>query len=605
MLLLPGTYRVHASKVGYRELDTRVEVEASRQETFTFTLGKLPGLVTFVVRPDVAAAVSVDGARLGNTPLEGVEISPGEHRISVEANRYAPASLDVEVRGLGERQTIDVELSPLWAAVSIGSIPAGARVLLDGVFIGETPLDAEILEGSYELTLERSGYDGVSSDLKVVANQAQRLPEFTLVESDGLLVVESEPSGATVTVAGQFGGRTPVKLSLAPRRDHTLKISKVGFENLERQVNVEPASSGRLSVTLVPRYGTVFITSLPVDAVLYVDGRRHGVATGRIRLTTRPHRLEIKKPGYQSFSTTLTPRAGINQELSVTLLTLAQARAAARKPQITTAEGQVLKLLGPAQFRMGASRREQGRRANESQRLVEITRFYYLSVKEVSNAEFRRFKADHVSGAFGGNSLSEPTQPVAQVTWEDAVRYLNWLSARDSLPPAYRAEGDSFVPVDPPTIGYRLPTEAEWTFAARYADRAQVSKYPWGEAFPPTGSAGNYADRSATTLLANTLDDYVDGYRVSAPVGSFAPSVGGFFDIGGNVAEWCQDFYAIYPNAANRLEKDPSGPASGRHRVVRGSSWRHASISELRLSYRDYSDKPRNDLGFRIARYAD
>jgi formylglycine-generating enzyme required for sulfatase activity len=236
---------------------------------------------------------------------------------------------------------------------------------------------------------------------------------------------------------------------------------------------------------------------------------------------------------------------------------------------------------------------------------VELTRPYYLGINEVSNAEYRRFKSDHTSGAVRGNSLNDAAQPAAQVTWEDAVRYLNWLSAKDSLPPAYRESGESFVPVEPPTTGYRLPTEAEWAYAARYAGRTTSRKYPWGDAFPPTGSAGNFADSAASTLLANTLGSYADGYRVSAPVGSFAPTAAGFFDLGGNVAEWCQDLYMVYPNAANRLVKDPTGPATGRHHVVRGSSWRHASISELRLSYRDYSEKARSDLGFRIARYAD
>ena len=71
------------------------------------------------------------------------------------------------------------------------------------------------------------------------------------------------------------------------------------------------------------------------------------------------------------------------------------------------------------------------------------------------------------------------------------------------------------------------------------------------------------------------------------------------------MAEWTQDFYAVYPGAANVVVTNPTGPATGRHHVVRGSSWRHAGISELRLSYRDYSEKARNDLGFRIARYAE
>jgi hypothetical protein len=100
---------------------------------------------------------------------------------------------------------------------------------------------------------------------------------------------------------------------------------------------VDPAATEKLSLTLSPHYGTVFITSVPVDAELYVDGRLHGAATGRLRLTARTHRLDVKKAGYESFTTTLTPRPGVSQEISVTLVTTAQAKAAARKPLITTA----------------------------------------------------------------------------------------------------------------------------------------------------------------------------------------------------------------------------------------------------------------------------
>jgi formylglycine-generating enzyme required for sulfatase activity len=605
LLMIPGEYRVRAARAGYRPLDTRVDIAGSEHQTLAFTLEKLPGIVRFVVRPDVPATVSVDGTVAGTTPLGDVEISAGEHEVRVEAQRYAPSSLRVDVRGLGERQDVEVVLSPLWAEVSISSEPAGARVLLDGKDIGKTPLRAEILEGTYRLSLEREGYDTLARTLHVTANEAQSLPPFTMVESDGIVRVETNPAGANVSVGGQFRGRTPVELSLRPRQEHTITITKAGYERIARKVAVEPASSETLALSMSPRYGTVFVTTQPVDAELYIDGRLHGPATGRVRLTAKPHRLEVKKDGYESFATTVTPRAGVSQQISVTLKTVAQAKVAARKPVITTAEGQILKLLEPARFAMGASRREQGRRANESQRLVEITRPYYLGVNEVSNAEFLRFKSTHRSGSVRGKNLSEALQPVVEVSWEDAVRYLNWLSAKDGLPPAYEKSGESFVPKEPPTTGYRLPTEAEWANAARQAGGATPRKYSWGEGFPPKGAAGNYADSAAATLLPNTLSDYVDGYPVTAPVGRFAPTGLGFFDLGGNVAEWCQDFYAVYPGAAKTLVKDPGGPAVGRHHVVRGSSWRHASISELRLSYRDYSEKARDDLGFRIARYAE
>ena len=122
--------------------------------------------------------------------------------------------------------------------------------------------------------------------------------------------------------------------------------------------------------------------------------------------------------------------------------------------------------------------------------------------------------------------------------------------------------------------------------------------------YPPTGKAGNFADTNIADTLANVVPGYNDGYRGTAPVGSYTARPAGFHDLGGNVAEWMNDFYAVYPGMAEQLVTDPAGPDSGDHHVVRDSSWRQGSIGELRLSYRDYSRVARPDLGFRIARYA-
>lgn len=256
-------------------------------------------------------------------------------------------------------------------------------------------------------------------------------------------------------------------------------------------------------------------------------------------------------------------------------------------------------------FRMGASRREAGRRANESQRLVEITKPFYLSGKEVSNAEYRLYDAGHNSGSAEGMSLNNANHPVVNISWDDAARYCNWLSAKDKLQPAYIEVDGSMKPLAVPTNGYRLPTEAEWAYAARVAGRSDAARYPWGDGYPPQTVAGNFADAQIADTLANVVTGYNDGYRTSAPVGSFSAQPAGFHDLGGNVAEWINDYYAVYPGQSEQLVKDPSGPVKGDHHVVRDSSWRDGSITELRLSFRDYSRGPRDDLGFRIARYAD
>jgi formylglycine-generating enzyme required for sulfatase activity len=132
-----------------------------------------------------------------------------------------------------------------------------------------------------------------------------------------------------------------------------------------------------------------------------------------------------------------------------------------------------------------------------------------------------------------------------------------------------------------------------------------LREYPWGNGFPPTPKAGNFADASAKDLLPNYLAKYNDGYPGPAPPGIFKPNKLGLYDLGGNMAEWCHDHYTIYPYSAQKVFSDPLGPREGRHRVVKGSSWKHSSISALRLAYRDYGNTKRADVGFRVCRYLD
>jgi formylglycine-generating enzyme required for sulfatase activity len=105
-------------------------------------------------------------------------------------------------------------------------------------------------------------------------------------------------------------------------------------------------------------------------------------------------------------------------------------------------------------------------------------------------------------------------------------------------------------------------------------------------------------------VLQVVLQNYNDGYPVTAPVGQFRVSPLGLYDLGGNVAEWVHDLYTVAVGAKG-IETDPLGPAKGQYHVLRGSSWRNASISELRFAYRDFGDRGRLDVGFRIARWVD
>ncbi|MGB5198732.1 MAG: PEGA domain-containing protein [Sedimenticolaceae bacterium] len=609
-LALPGTYTITAQRAGYRLLRQTIEVGGDGYPLFELALEELPGQVSIELQPAVPFRLLVDGVPVPTEGVDLVEIPGGDHRLRIETARFLPIEDTLTVAGKGQVQQVSHVLQPAWARVRIASEPPGATVTVDGEPIGVTPLDTELLQGSHSLEFTLEKHKALSLQQQIIAGKDLILDAIRLQPLDGHLVLSSDPAAASVSVDGVFHGTTPVTLALTADVEHKFRLSKPGYQHFDTQLTLAADEEKSLNARLQPEYGIVFVTARPADATLRVDGREVGQATQRLQLTTRSHSLEFSKPGYVSRTVRVTPRVGSSQNVDVTLLTVekqqAADRAAATPAVISSPAGQSLRLVRPqGSFRMGASRREAGRRANESSRLVKLTRPFYLASTEVTNAEFRKFRSAHSSGFAEGVSLNGDRQPVVNVSWEDAARYCNWLSSRAGLPPAYAEVNGRLQPVQPLSTGYRLPSEAEWSYVARRHGRPSEQRYPWDGDFPPATVVANFADASIADTLANTVPNYNDNYRVSAPVGSFAARPAGFHDLGGNVAEWVHDYYAVYPGESERLVADPLGPNAGEHHVVRDSSWRQGSIVELRLSYRDYSRAARPDLGFRVARYAE
>ena len=179
--------------------------------------------------------------------------------------------------------------------------------------------------------------------------------------------------------------------------------------------------------------------------------------------------------------------------------------------------------------------------------------------------------------------LSQYNHPVKFISWNDAIAYCEWLAKTTGKP-------------------YRLPTEAEWEYAA--GNGAEHTRYAWGNEGPTGKNGGNVLDVAKQKLhpqLPLSFNQYNDGFAQTSPVGFFNPNKLGLFDISGNVWEWCSDWYkdAYEPNKI----QNPQGPQTGTYRIIRGGSWNTGKTSNT-IAYR-YADRPSVHnacLGFRVAR---
>jgi formylglycine-generating enzyme required for sulfatase activity len=603
ILMRPGTHRFVAERQGYFRLEETLRVLDASDQNFSFRLVRLPGLLRVVARPVDGAMVRVDGEAVGSTPIANLELPPGPHRIEVRAPRYLVHQESIEIEGGGVEQSLEVELIPAWAAVTMTSTPTGAVVRVDGVEVGTTPGRFDLIQGSRQIEAQLSGYETARSVLEVVANQPQTHPDIVLHQADGVLTVISEPAGAQVSVGDSFPGRTPVTLQVASGQPQSITLFKPGYDVATREVKLRPSEEATVRIRLAPQIGVVELVTRPEGAKLQLDGQPAGHASQRLQLLAVPHQLRISMPGYATQVLNVTPRPGLPQRLSVSLLTEAEEKRVATRQTIATSHGQQLQLIQPGRFMQGTPRGVPGRRANETPRFVELTRPYYLGVREISNREFRRFQPEHHSPSFAGNSLDADDQPVSGVTWEEAALFCNWLSVQDGLPMVYVEIGGALVAGQPIAMGYRLPSEAEWEWAARYVGGAGERLYPWGDRLPPPEGSGNYADGSASSILSPTVAAYDDGFAVSASVARGSPNPLGIVGLGGNIAEWIHDYYTIYPPARrDAVVRNPIGPATGSSHVIRGASWQDGRLARLRTAFRDYSAEGRADVGFRIAR---
>jgi len=269
------------------------------------------------------------------------------------------------------------------------------------------------------------------------------------------------------------------------------------------------------------------------------------------------------------------------------------------------------------EFLMGCTD-EQGGDCDDDEKPVRkvFVNDFYMGKYEVTFEQYDAF-CEATGRDKANDDEGRGTRPVINVSWYDAIEYCNWLSEQEGLEPCYRIDKENKDPNNKSSLddmkwtvecdftknGYRLPTEAEWEYAARGGRASEGHKGAGVSRVEELFLYGNYCDENCTWSWRDSLRN--DGYQYTAPVGSFRPNELGLYDMSGNVWEWCWDWYGnpYISEKGVSIYRDAVGSIYGANRVLRGGSW-NFNAAYLRVADRSsyWPFNRDNYVGFRLTR---
>lgn len=474
----------------------------------------------------------------------------GEYFYKVSHPLYADYTGSVVV---GESmKDVVVNMKPSYSYLSVSSNPSGATLFVNGERKGVTPckVDERYPKGSVNISLQMNDYYALSQSVSVVGDGGTQMVNLTLKPQFATVTLTCKDPKAEIWVddekkgVGSWTGRVST-LS----QQHLVTVKREGYQSQEVALNVsDGAMVTQEIVAPIPLYGMLNVESTPDLAIVKVDGKNVGTTPLLTKLLAGKHKIEIVKEGYKPHSQDIVIEH--NKELSLNKPLVKQAAA-----KVAGASDYVIEMVyvQGGTFQMGSNYGESDEKPVHSVTLDD----FYIGKYEVTQAQWRAVMGSNPS-RFKGDSL-----PVEMVSWNEVQEFIKRLNAKTGKT-------------------YRLPTEAEWEYAARGGNRSKGYKY-----------SGSNKIKDVAWYIGNS------GYKTH-PVGTRKPNELGVYDMSGNVCEWCQDGYR-YDTYSSSPQKNPQGPSSGPFWVLRGGSW-YDYFFRCRSANRIYYGPDHRDIycGFRL-----
>ena len=548
----------------------RIEVEQAKIQTGWLVFNSVPEGADIYL-----AENGGEEKHIGTTPMNK-KMPYGTYNYRAKRYKYHD---DVGIARVDKTRVImDLKLKPAFGSVSVSSQPQGAKVFLDGEDTGKvTPCTiGEIASGRCDIRLQLKDYAPASQSVTVTEGMTASV-NVTLVARFAHVTINSLP-GAAIKVNGAEVGSGSYSNNMA-EGIYDIEASLAGHRPVTKQIEVIVGVPQTIELRPTPIYGMLDVNSNPMGANITINGKSYGdTPTSIENLLVGDYDVVLTKPGYASVSqrVTVSENASASVDvkmqkgemknsqidesaLSVSAINLTPNWSASVTPSqravLEKLIANMVKVEGST-FTMGATP-EQGNDAYEYERPAHQVTLsdYYIGRYEVTQKEWQAVMGDNPSKFYGDNL------PVDYVSCNDCQDFINKLNQLTGLK-------------------FRLPTEAEWEFAARGGKQSKGYKYSGSDNIGVvawyTGNSGGKTHQ----------------------VGTKEPNELGIYDMSGNVWEWCGDWYGSYSSSA---QTNPTGPSSGSYRVLRGGSWYnnagYCRVSNRSSNYPSY----RNDyFGFRV-----
>jgi formylglycine-generating enzyme required for sulfatase activity len=506
-------YHTKSGRVEVNDPNNKVQVSATLEPAFGYISIPNDGSLS-------GAKIYIDKELAGQAPLTSKPLASGSHTVMAVKPLYQSKEQTVTVSD-GQTTTFSPTMTADFSTVTF-TVENNAEIWVNDERKGTGRWTGDLASGEYVVETRLANHRSVSTIKHISAAQPkQTITLDAPTPIYGSINVSTTPDMADVYIDDKLVGQTPLFLQEYLVGEHKVRVSKANYGAYQTSVVVKENQMSEVGGAL-SNLANVTLTTNALAAQLFVDGQSKGLLTNVSQLGYGRHDILLKADGYNDYTSSI--------EVTQSQCTFNFAMEAKEREMLTFTVRGVTFTMIPVKggtFSMGATA-EQSKLSDIERPVHQVTLSnYYIGETEVTQALWTAVMGENPSNFKGDN------RPVEQVSWKDCQTFIRKLNA---------LTGKNF----------RLPTEAEWEYAARGGSKSQGYQY--------SGS---------NNLSSVAWCSYNSGGQTH-DVKTKSPNELGIYDMSGNVWEWCQDWYGKY---SSNSVTNPTGAASGFLRVNRGGCW--------------------------------